>query len=459
MNYKQSALIKLLLTDTSFLGEMRGYLEPRFFESEMLESIVNFTYSYFDQYAQAPGTDIMLLMEKHLAKMDVDIMADYEDYLAKVMAVEVQSNGYIRDYVAGFARSARVKALIVDCYELVDRQKLDEAETLINEFFRNMPGLDIGDYAYLESDECRFANLADDSEDILFKFGINALDMIIKPLRRRQLLCILGPTKSSKSWGMQYLGLRGLTRGLKVLHISHENDVYEIERRYDQMLTKCLDHREAADVNYILRNNVGDAVGIHKVFTESVYNSEVCLKARSVIRKLGGQLRIKKYPMGSASMQDVLRLLDSLENKDGFVPDVLIEDYPDIMHKPGKDDERNKMNKLYIEHKQLADERNMLVIVGSQTNRSGFEKKYLEKSDVAEDYRKLANCDLAIGFGRDAEDAKFGVLNMTVIANRSGRDSMSCSVQQNLATGYFSTASWLEPSTASVCYGDISDYV
>jgi hypothetical protein len=460
MGFKQDSVIKLILTDDNFISDMRDYLEPRFFESEIIENIVSFAFDYFDLYRTAPKRDILLQLEKFLKKQDIDVATDYEVYISNVMALDAERTRYIDDYVTSFAKEARIKALFIDGFELVDRGHVDRALDLINKFNKTLPTQDIGDLCYTDAITRTYMSKLDGGVDCLFRSGIKALDCILQhPFSRRQLGVVVGPSKSGKSWFLMDQAVRATLNGFKVVHISHENDVEDLELRYDQMLTRTTKHPSGRLITYVERNEFGEVVrNDRSIYRESIYNCDTTLEKRRILRKCGGELRIKKYPMCKATFFDTLRYLDTLENRFNFVPDVVIQDYPDIMCLPGKEELRNKLNEIYMQHKQLADERNILCLVASQTTKLGFSQQFITKDAIAEDYRKLANCDFAIGICRDQDQGKFGVTNLYVMANRNGRDNMGCSIQQNLESGFFSTASWLDPDTRAFCYGDEADF-
>jgi hypothetical protein len=130
-----------------------------------------------------------------------------------------------------------------------------------------------------------------------------------------------------------------------------------------------------------------------------------------------------------------------------FVPDVIVNDYPDIMRLPLAESSstRDKINQCYIELKRIADERNLAVLVPSQTTREALDKIRLSRKDFAEDIRKLANVDLVVALAQSEALAKENRMRITVLASRSDEDRYECLVSQNIRVGQAVVDSWIEP--------------
>jgi hypothetical protein len=243
-----------------------------------------------------------------------------------------------------------------------------------------------------------------------------------------------------------------LLQGLNVLHVTHENSQEETEDRYDRAIgglkSKDLGNNPA-EIFYIDK-----ATGQLRSTIEqrpSVLDPKARVKAREVMRRFGGRLIIKKYPPLTCDMVELERYLDYLEKFEGFVPDVFINDYPDIC-KPldSKMSTRDSLNQIYMYHKRFGDERNMLVIVPSQATREAIRAKRLRMKDFAEDIRKLANVDTCIGVCQTDTQANSSVATLFVVAARTGKMDIGCGIVLNLDIGQFATESFIIKNTVSV---------
>jgi len=274
--------------------------------------------------------------------------------------------------------------------------------------------------------------------------GIPCLDKKIKGLRKGQFVCTLGGHKGKKSWFSMHLMRQAIMQGMKVLHISHEMTVPEIEIRYDMMLGGYVSEKGGSDVTITEMDDRGAEFHSEVIKVDSIYNPNSFKKLMKTTKRFGGQLVIKKYPMGTCTIGELDRYLDYLETFEDFVPDVLLNDYIDIMRLPLGDSAalRDRINHAYIEHKRIADERNMLVITPSQSTREALQRSKMSKKDFAEDIRKLGNVDVALGISQDLEEATKQIMRVWVLGGRSIRDNCGCMFKMNLDIGQVCTDSW-----------------
>jgi hypothetical protein len=113
---------------------------------------------------------------------------------------------------------------------------------------------------------------------------------------------------------------------------------------------------------------------------------------------------------------------------------------------------RDQLNDTYIYHKRIADERRILVVTFSQSNRKAYQAAVLRVPDFAEDVRKAANVDLAIGICQTAEQEQIEMATLFVIVAREGRQGCGCNIQMHLETGQFCL--WSKPMGADRAVSD-----
>ena len=225
-----------------------------------------------------------------------------------------------------------------------------------------------------------------------------------------------------------------------------------MELRYDMMFSSRGTQRIGGTIEYkryqrYKRAKEQGAQGVLKDATHtirSIKDIKAVTSARRAALRLGGRLIIKKYPMGQCSPNEIERYLNYLEAHENFIPDVLILDYIDILDLSMYGTElRHKLNSGYIWAKGLADERNILVATVSQVASSALKKLWVTEKDVAEDRRKAGNCDIMLAIGRGDSEVASNKAGISVIANRSGLQGVSCAVSLSYEIGQFCLSSWL----------------
>lgn len=437
----QNSFLRLAITDGDFLRLTTGRISPEFFTSRITQNVAKICFNYFERFAEAPQDHFHDELVDFL-KLKPDEEADeYVQYIKKIQKMPPPNREYILRRVGDFVKARKLEIALVEAADATAEGNIEEAHNLLYEMLRSgIPEEDAG-LDYLRD---HMGIHQREREHYLMPTGIKALDRLIGGFQRGQLLVTLGGYKAGKSWAMCHLSRTALLHGLSVLHISHELSLRETELRFDMMFSARGCKKIGEQVRYMkFDENTGELTD-RKRKIKSVYDKEVVAAARKRVLKFGGRLRVKKYPMGQCAPSEIERYLNYLEQYEGFVPDVCIIDYLDAMNLSGYGKElRHQLNSVYVWAKGLADERNILVATVSQVVRNALQKRYVSPKDVAEDIRKVGNCDLMLAIGRGEEDVKTNLAGMNVVANRSGNQDCHCTFSLCYDIGQFCLSSWL----------------
>jgi replicative DNA helicase len=446
----QDCFIQLIITDTKFITIARPLIKPEYFSSSITEKIVRLCYAFYDQFKEAPKNHLHDEVQRFIERKPVEEKKLFASYLTTISTLSVTNKDYVLSRIGNFVKSREFESAAVEFVELVEKGEFDEAKTLMYKTLKtDVTNEDVG-LKYIDSTTPSYYTNLDESE-YLIPTGIEHLTRLIGGYKRGQFVVFLGGQKGKKSWALCHTAKQALMKGLKVLHISHEMTLPEVEMRYDMMLGGLISDRHKRPVKFIVRDEHGEIIDDRTSSPEilTVYNIKRVLSARNSIRRFGGNLIIKKYPPRSCTMEEMERFLDHLETFEKFIPDVVIVDYIDIMKLPlgASSALRDRLNEIYLEHKRMADERNILLLSVSQSTRQGRRKVKMTHKDISEDIRKLANVDLFISFSQDDDQAEEQIMQVWVLGNRTGRDECGCHFQMNLDVGRFCTQSWFPPVT------------
>ena len=436
----QDSILFLAASDTSFLRLARSVLVPAFFTSRVAEEMWTLCTAFFDRFSEAPGSHF----QDEFARLVEDWREDDSDYAVRYITKLKEMHPPNRDYVlrrldAAAGLRAREDAALKFA-ELVAAGNIEEADNVMHKALKS--GLPENEKQLDYFTDTTSLTTRGERPEYLLHTGVEAMDRLFGGFNRGQLLSILGGAGGGKTWALQYLIARSALRnGLHVLHISHEVTQDLTELRYDMMFTARGTHKgkylEVPDV----RNG---KVGYKGLTVRSVYDSAAVSRARRAAASHGGKLVIKKYPMGQCKTSEIERYLNHLSDYDGFEPDVVINDYVDIMDlSEYSKDERHKINAGYMWSKGLADERNILVATASQLNRDGLDRRQIRRKHVAEDIRKLANVDVMLAIGRSPEDMKAGLAGLSVLKARGEPTDGYCTFAPCFDIGQFCLSSWL----------------
>lgn len=106
------------------------------------------------------------------------------------------------------------------------------------------------------------------------------------------------------------------------------------------------------------------------------------------------RLRILSFPISTASVSDLEKSLNELEINEGFIPDLIVIDYGDILKEDLRlGDKRHRVGGNWQELSRMAKTRNAVVVSASQGNRNSAKKNRLDVDDVSEDFSKIMTID------------------------------------------------------------------
>jgi replicative DNA helicase len=219
---------------------------------------------------------------------------------------------------------------------------------------------------------------------------------------------IFGNPGGGKSWSLVALGAFAVQSGYNVIHYTLELGEGYVGRRYDSFFTKI-------PVNIIAQNK--DKVEIST-------------------SELPGNLIIKEYPMGKASMHTIESHIKKCIDLD-FKPDLIIIDYIDLLSSRRKNSERKEeIDDIYTSTKGLARELKLPIWSVSQVNRAGAKDNVIEGDKAAGSYDKIMIADFAMSLSRQKKDKLNGTGRFHIMKNRYGADGMTFNVKVDTSTGH-----------------------
>lgn len=441
----QDAFVYLCITDKSFLQIAYGSIKSSYLTGEVRQDLLDICYNYYAQFNDAPQNHFHDELVRFLSEKDEEVKKHYLDYVVKLTQMDAPSTAYIISCVNSFVQTREFEQALVKSAKFSDKGNLEKAREIMSSALRSGILKEEVGLKYFDSDSQMYLDQNRSTESIT-TLGFPALDeKLPRGLCRTDFVVVFGGFKGKKSWCLIHLGVQALMRGLNVVHISHELSLEDTEMRYDRMVGCLHQYPSKAESGIQFQQYYKDGAKgeVSTVYPNTIQDSDYVLSVRKQLSRLGGNLIIKKYPMGLCTMREIKRYLEYLENYEGFIADVVINDYIEKMRLDTSKTKRNDMiNDMYIESKGIADERKLLMITASQVTREALEKAQIRQKDSAEDIRKIGNVDLAIGISADKLKTDKNLMRAFVLANRHGEQEIGCEFNQNLDIGQFCITTW-----------------
>jgi replicative DNA helicase len=410
-NHFQLRLFHFLITDKDFAAAVLEILSPEFFTNEHYQTLMTFISSYYDKYHTMPSFDNLetIIATELTDEVEIEYL---QDTLKKIAADNNKSDkDFIEEKATEFCKQQAMVKAIKDCVPLIQRESYEEIYSIIQTAINAGTSRDDGhDYF-----EMAMTRLMDERSPI--PTGLDLLDRHLSGgLGAGELGIILAGTGVGKSMMLVYLAGEAIKRGLNVVYYTLEMAEYMVGIRLDAKLTKIP-----------LSNLLSDSKG--------EYRTTVAKQLKTIRDRTGNDVKftIKEYPTKSASITTIRNHLMRMRNK-GFVPDMIIVDYADIM-KPVSiyKEKRYELESNIEQLRAVAGEMGVPVWTASQTNREGLDSSVVGLKAISESLAKAMVADAIISVGRDAALQESGEACYYLAKNRFGNDKI-------IFTGQFDTS-------------------
>lgn len=162
---------------------------------------------------------------------------------------------------------------------------------------------------------------------------------------------------------------------------------------------------------------------------------------KNFFQKYRRKFKLMTYPAGMLTVTELRKCLNNWEKHDGFVPDIIVIDYADLLSADdGRVNEfRHRQDHVWKNLRALSQERHVLLVTATQADADSYKKGRLSLSNFSEDKRKLAHVTAQYGLNQDPQgrEKKLGILRVNEIVVREGEFSADNEVYvlQDLSAG------------------------
>lgn len=448
--FLQENLMVLLTFDKERCRIIRGTVEPQLFGGFYKDVVVR-VYDYIDKYKAPPGEHIADLLEDKLESKNKREANTYKDIIESLFDLKEGINAeYVMSQLGDFIRRQSLRAVAVDLAKALQKdteESLEEADHLIKS--ANTTALRVFEPGL------RLSNLDGvlkflDNPATAFATGIPEFDRRGFGPTRKEMYLYIADTKTGKTWMMIHLAKIAIMGNLKVLHISLEMSEEKVSQRYVQTLFAVSKRKETFITKRFKKSKRGKLEITEKEITPKLTLDDPNIRKKLLKKLKRWQNRIldniivKQFPTGKLTLGELEAYLDNLETTEGFVPDLLIVDYPDLMKlNVGGGQVRHALSETYKGLRGIAVARNLALAVPTQGNRDGAKAKTMGRTHVSEAYSKIADADAVTTYSQTEGEKALGLARLSVVAGRNDEDNITVVLSQNYGTGQYAVDSVL----------------
>jgi len=437
---QQENLLTLLVYDITALPVLSQNLEIDLLESYLYRNIAQKALSFYEEFKKPIAEHLPDSLSKELSDGGKDGKAEL--YTDIINCLHNNRDSVNKDYVlkelSGFVRIQQLKLGIIKAAELLDDNKADEAESVLEDCKQKQLNVfDPGTFLHEHKKVFDFLYLSDE----FIPTGIKQLDDFGVCPAPKELMTLAGLSGRGKTWWFIHLSRYGLLQRKKVLIVSLEMGVMRLFQRYFQNMFAYSKREEEYTVPYFETDEMGRLYNVEfdTVTPEGTFQNPK--KARRELTKHLSELRnqnllIKEFPAGSLTVPAFKAYLENLINYTKFHPDMILIDSPDDM----KHDVRYKTESLeqtYREIRGMATDYNTAMCVVSHINRGGRNAPWLDEEYLTGAFAKMFISDNLITFNQTDAEYEYNLARLLVVKGRNDRKGMKILMSQNYAMGQF----------------------
>tara|TARA_B110000285_G_scaffold35577_1_gene38233 strand:+ start:1117 stop:2463 length:1347 start_codon:yes stop_codon:yes gene_type:complete len=400
----QLKVLGSLLTDKTFLLNVRDVLRDDYFDSDAHKWIVNQTVNYFDKYHTTITMDVLKV---ELQKVENDVLqVALKEELRNSYQASQDDLKYIQEEFATFCKNQEMKGAILASADLLKEGDFDGIRDMIERAMKAGMDKNIG-HEYNVDIETRYRE--DYRPTIPSPWPI-LNDAIQGGWGPGDLIIMFGNPGGGKSWTMVAAAAHAVKSGHNVNFYTLELGEDYVGKRFDCYLT-----------GYSI-----DEVNNHRKEVEKVVNG------------LKGKLIVKEYAPKNATVNTIKSHIQKCVDM-GHKPDLVIIDYVDYLRAPSKGkyaERKDEIDDVFIATKGLAKELKIPILTPSQVNRMGAKDNIIEGDKAAGSYDKMMVADLCLSLSRQKEDKVLGTGRVHVMKNRYGQDGMTYNVTMDTNNGH-----------------------
>jgi replicative DNA helicase len=400
----EQTILKNLIYNEDYLRKVLPFLKEDYFTDRTDRTIFNEISSFTDTYNSTPTIEAVVLAVKERRNLTADEVERCETTLKEIEQTKGEESKiqWLVDKTEQFCQEKAIYNAVLGSISILDGKDKTHEKGQIPKILSDALAVSFDNsvgHDYLENSDERYEFYHRKEERI--PFDLDFFNRITKGgLPTKTLNIALAGTGVGKSLFMCHCAAGAMSQGRNVLYITMEMAEEKIAERIDANL---------------LNVTIDDLVNLPK----DMYDKKIAKLREKVV----GKLIIKEYPTASASVTHFRTLLNELNLKKSFVPDIIFVDYLNICCSSRIKAGSNINSYTYVksiaeELRGLAVECGVPIVSATQTTRSGFTSSDPGLEDTSESFGLPATADLMFALISSEELEELGQIMVKQLKNR-----------------------------------------
>lgn len=418
--------------------------DEQLFTSKWANLITGWILKYFRKYGTAPRREIEPMFESWASRSKDKATIELVERFVRSLSEEYEREGtkqteYLCDLASAHFNSVRLLAHATKLQGLVDRGKLKEADSSAMAYNR----IDIGSTTDIDvfQDKDAIKEVFAEKQPDLIRYPGAVGEFFKGALGRDCFVAIQAPEKRGKTWMLMDMAWMGAIQRRKVVFFSvgDMSQLQMMERLVVRAAQKPLYPCEVTVPIEMKLSKLKDDEGRWK------YNALLKTKRKRFKKSLGWGSSVKgfqeilrtqiksKTTMFRLSTHPGLSIgVDGIRGKiqewarNGWVPDIIVVDYADILAPPsGVRETRDQINQTWIGLRSLSQTFHCLVLTATQADAASYDVKTQGMKNFSNDKRKHGHVTAEFGLNQTEDEEDRGILRFNWLVRRGAKINKS----------------------------------
>ena len=406
MKRLEETILKNLIFNEDFARKTVPFIKSEYFSDKTEKVVFDEVTNFINEYKNLPTYEALVINFTESKTRTESEVRDAIELIRKINSIkdEPTDQSWLLVQTEKFCQDKAIYNAIMESVQILDNKKESQSKGSIPKLLSDALGVSFDTavgHDYINDYDARYDFYH--KQESRVKFDLDLFNKITKGgLPTKTLNICLAGTGVGKSLFMCHVAAGCLSEGKNVLYITMEMAEERIAERIDANL---------------LNLDMNDLQMIGKKDYER--------KFEALRSKTQGKLIIKEYPTASASTLHFRALLNELQLKKNFIPDIIFIDYLNICSsariKPGANVNSYSYIKAIAEElRGLAVEFSVPVVSATQTTRSGYTSSDPGLEDTSESFGLPATADFMFALISTEELEQLNQIMVKQLKNRYG---------------------------------------
>lgn len=401
MNRIETTILKNLIHNEDYLRKVIPFLKEEYFTDNAEKIVYGLVNDFLKKYNKLPTNEALEISLQNLSLAENSFREAF-DLLRQLKSNEESNQEWLVEETEKFCKDKAVYNAILSSIQILDGNDKHHTKDGIPSLLQEALGVcfdsSVG-HDYIDNAESRYEFYH--KKETRIPFDLELFNRITQGgIPNKTLNIVLAGTGVGKSLFMCHMASSVLSQGKNVLYITLEMAEERIAERLDANLLNV-------EIDQI------------KDLPKQMFVNRI----EKLSKKSVGKLIIKEYPTASAHVGHFKALLNELNLKREFKPDIIFIDYLNICassrFKPGGSVNSYTYVKAIAEElRGLAVEFNLPVVSATQTTRSGYSNTDVDLTDTSESFGLPATADFMFAIISTEELEQLNQLMVKQLKNR-----------------------------------------